>query len=97
MPIQLQVGQTINNDQLCELFGCSPQGGMRRSLATGTLVIVQDHTRSIYEDRWEGDILHYTGMGRIGDQTLDGNQNRTLFESRTNGVEVHFFEVMRQD
>ncbi len=32
-------------------------------------------------------------MGKVGDQTLSGNQNKTLAESDTNGVEVHLFEV----
>lgn len=31
-------------------------------------------------------------MGKVGDQVLDGNQNKTLFYSDTNGVEVHLFE-----
>ena len=47
----------------------------------------------MYDDKWYGDELHYTGMGKIGDQTFIGNQNKTLAESDTNGVEVHLFEV----
>lgn len=52
----------INNAELCEVFGCSPQGGMRRSHKTNTLVIVSNHIKSIYDDRWVGDVLYYTGM-----------------------------------
>lgn len=36
---------------------------MRRSKATNTLVLVSNHVESVYDDRWEGDIFHYTGMG----------------------------------
>ena len=36
---------------------------------------------------------HYTGMGKIGDQAIDRTQNKTLAESKENGVEVHLFEV----
>jgi len=66
---------------------------MRRSHRTNTLVIISDHTRGIYEDRWEGNTLHYTGMGLKSDQSLSATQNKTLADSKTNGVEVHLFEV----
>ena len=82
----LKPSDVVNNAKLIEIFGCSPQGGMRRSLSTNTLVIVSNHVSSIYDDRWNGNILRYTGMGQKGDQVLDGNQNRTLNESGSNGV-----------
>lgn len=88
-------GTKLNNTELCEVFGCSPQGGMRRSHKTNTLVIVSNHIKSIYDDRWVGDVLHYTGMGSKGDQSLTFQQNKTLAESRTNGVAVHLFEVFK--
>ena len=66
---------------------------MRRSKTTGTLVLISDNTKGLYNDKWHDGILHYTGMGKVGDQTLSGNQNKTLAESKTNGVEVHLFEV----
>lgn len=51
---------------------------MRRSISTNTLVIVSDHTKSIYEDRWIGNVFHYTGMGLTGDQRIDATQNKTV-------------------
>ena len=89
----LNPGDSIDNDQLKSIFKCSPQGGMRRSLRTETLVIVSNHTRSIYEDRWIDNTLHYTGMGLEGDQDINSAQNKTLAESGTNGVDVFLFEV----
>jgi 5-methylcytosine-specific restriction protein A len=89
----LNPGDTISNPELTDVFKCSPQGGMRRSRRTNTLVIVSDHTRGIYEDRWIDDILHYTGMGLEGDQKIDATQNKTLAELQSNGVEVYLFEV----
>ena len=47
---------------------------------------------SNYIDRWVDDVLHYTGMGQNGDQSLK-YQNRTLAESNSNGVQVFLFEV----
>ena len=48
----------------------------------------------MYEDKWFGNTLHYTGMGKNGDQHLLFMQNKTLAQSDTNGVVVHLFEVM---
>ncbi|MGN0603722.1 MAG: HNH endonuclease [Oscillospiraceae bacterium] len=91
---RLEIGEEINNARLCEIFGCSPQGGMRKSNKTNTLVIVSDYTRGIYHDKWIAGVLHYTGMGLSGDQDINYMQNRTLNESDYNGVDVHLFEVM---
>lgn len=90
----LTVGQVISNDILTTLFQCSPQGGMRRH--NDNLVIISGHVNNIYTDRWIDGVIHYTGMGRKGDQTLRGNQNGTLYHSRTNGVKVYLFEVFKR-
>lgn len=91
--MSIRPGSILRNDDLQTTFLCSSQGGMRRSLRTNTLVLISDHTKSLYEDRWEGKIFHYTGMGKVGDQDLYYSQNRTVLESKSNGVEVHLFEV----
>ncbi len=92
----LQPGDVIDNKGLVDIFKVSPQGGMRRSLKTNSLVIISDHTRgNVYEDRWMGDIFHYTGMGLTGDQSLYYKQNKTLAQSASNGVRVYLFEVFK--
>ena len=89
----LKPGQILSNDNLIAIFLCSPQGGMRKSNKTNSLVIVSNHVESIYDDRWVGDTLFYTGMGTKGDQSFDFMQNKTLFNSDSNGVSVYLFEV----
>jgi 5-methylcytosine-specific restriction enzyme A len=89
----LSPGDSLNNEQLCNIFKCGPQGGMRRSHKTNTLVIVSNHLKSIYDDRWMGPVFHYTGMGRRGDQSLEFAQNKTLANSSENGPDIHLFEV----
>ena len=90
----LKPGDTVNNHRLAELFKCSTQGGMRRSHRTDSLVIVSDHTRGIYDDRWiSNDVLHFTGIGLDGDQDLDFAQNKTLAGSNSNRIAVFLFEV----
>jgi 5-methylcytosine-specific restriction enzyme A len=95
--ITLQPGSYLSNQELCDIFKVSTQGGMRRSLRTSSLVIVSNHVESIYHDRWEGDVLHYTGMGQTGDQKLDSAQNKTLNECSTNGVAVHYVETFAKN
>ena len=92
----LIVGSKFSNGDICTAFLCSPQGGMRRSKRTNTLVLIADHIKSIYDDRWLDGKLLYTGMGTGGSQTLKGNQNITLYESNTNGIDVHLFEVFKK-
>jgi 5-methylcytosine-specific restriction protein A len=89
----LKQGLTLSNSEITEIFQCSPQGGLRKSNKTKTLVVISDHVDSLYEDKWIDGVLHYTGMGQIGDQNSDWSQNRTLSESSTNGIELHLFEV----
>jgi|GEM_PF-628422 len=93
---QLSPGDKLDNERLRTIFKCSTQGGMRRGTKTNTLVIVSNHIKSIYDDRWVDNVLHYTGTGSVGDQVLKGNQNKTLFESNSNGVDVHLFEVFEK-
>ena len=90
---ELKKNQILKNADIVELFQCGNMGGMRRSHKTNTLVIISDYTKGLYHDKWEGDVLHYTGMGKNGDQRIDTNQNKTLNESARNGVAVFLFEV----
>ena len=37
----------LSNDELCTFFQCSPQGEIRRSKKTNTLILVGNHVKSI--------------------------------------------------
>ena len=89
----LKPGDTVTNAELCDIFQCSGQGGMRRSLRTNSLVLVSNPFKAAYGDVWRGVVFHYTGMGLTGDQSLEFAQNRTLNELPTNGVKAFLFEV----
>ena len=90
----LYIGEIVNNKRLVSVFKCSTQGGMRRSLETNTLVLISDHTVSIYDDQWVSkDILHFTGIGLTGDQRIDRAPNKTLAESEVNAINLFLFEV----
>lgn len=90
----LEIGQILKNADIVDKFKCGNMGGMRRSRTTNTLVIVSDYTKGLYHDKWIGGILHYTGMGKSGDQDIHWAQNATLAECAHNGVDVHLFEVI---
>lgn len=88
------IGDTVTNQDICDEYKVAFMGGMRKSNTYNCLVLISDHTKGLYEDKWFGNELHYTGMGQNGDQVLKGNQNGTLYYSDTNGIEVHLFEVL---
>lgn len=85
-------GMAFTNSELMDIFEVSNTGGIRKSNKNNLLVIIVDHTKSTYQDRWEKDILHYTGMGLKGDQKLE-SQNKTIAESNSNDIEMYLFEV----
>lgn len=90
------INEVYSNQDITNAFKCSPQGGMRRSHATNTLVLVSDHTgNSIYGDKWIDGRIHYTGMGQTGNQSLNFMQNKTLNESNLNNISVYLFEVFK--
>lgn len=91
---ELEIGQIIKNAEIVKIFKCGNMGGMRRSKTTNTLVIISDYTKGLYHDKWIEGVLHYTGMGKLGDQDINWAQNATLAESCRNGVDVHMFEVI---
>ena len=90
---KLKLGQVVDNKELMLIFKCGNMGGMRKSNKTNALVIISDYTKGLYNDKWTGSILHYTGMGKIGDQDINFMQNKTLNNSKTNGIEVFLFAV----
>lgn len=98
----LLIGSIYSNKEITTIFKCSPQMGMRRSLKTNSLVLVsihsKNHEQNPYEDRWEADgLFHYTGMGLTGDQDLEYMQNKTLYHSNENGVNVYLFESFKKN
>lgn len=90
----LSIGQVVKNAGIVDIFKCGNMGGMRRSKTTNTLVLISDYTKGIYHDKWIGGVLHYTGMGKNGDQDIRWSQNATLADYGCNGVDIHLFEVI---
>ena len=47
------VGSTVTHSEICAAFQCGNMGGMRRSKRTNTLIIISDHTKALYDDKWQ--------------------------------------------
>jgi hypothetical protein len=82
-------GDVLSNDELGQRFHVGNMGGMRRSRDANLLLLISDPSKGLYQDRWQRDVLHYTGMGKAGDQELMAAQNRTLAESPETGTPLH--------
>jgi hypothetical protein len=88
------VGEILTNQEIVRRFNVGNMGGMRRSTQLNLLVLISDPFKGLYQDRWDGDILHYTGMGPIGNQSLTYAQNKTLAQSPKTGIPVHLLEAL---
>ena len=56
-------GDVLTNEEIGRRFVVGNMGGMRRSNKRNLLVLISDPFKGLYQDRWEGEVLHYTGMG----------------------------------
>lgn len=94
MELNIKIGDILENKDIVAIFKCANMGGIRYSKSTNTLVLIFDHTKGVYSDRWVNGVLHYTGTGKIGDQDIDQHQNKRLANSRTDILDIHLFEVI---
>lgn len=95
----LSIGEKISHGDLVKIFQCGNMGGMLPSKKTNTLVIISDLTKGLYKDKWVGDTIHYVGTGQKGDQELCGNpgyKNGLIYNSESNNIQIHFFEVKKK-
>ena len=94
---KINVGEVVNAERIYEEFGCQRYKGIMHSVSKNALVLVSDRVKSIYKDRWDNDILYYTGTGQIGNQVMDsshGNNNVKLANSRESGLTLYLFEKL---
>jgi hypothetical protein len=83
---QFKVNESYSNEEISKSLRVSNAGGVRFCLENGAIVrrmaIMTSttpsrlHKENPYHDRVEGDTLVYTGVGREGDQTLSGVNQR---------------------
>lgn len=90
----LEPGDRLDNEKLMDIFKCGVRGGMRKSLRTNTLVLISNFNSNKYENVWEDEegILHFTGMGLSGDQSITYIQNKTIAASNETRIQLHLFK-----
>lgn len=86
----LKEGQVVTHSQLAGLFNVKTLKTTRFIKEKNILIIIADFTKGNHPDKWIGDILHYTGGPKITNCT-----NSKLADSRTNGVKMCLFQVMK--
>lgn len=87
-------GQEVSFDEIRSIVPqASFGGGMLYSNNHKCLILLSKHD-SLYEDEWKGDVLHYTGTGRSGDQDINYRENKLLAKSQSpsNRPPVYLFE-----
>ncbi|MDA1124715.1 MAG: hypothetical protein O3C04_03600 [Crenarchaeota archaeon] len=75
----IQKDQQLTNDDLMRIFGVGNMGGIRYS-SKNNVIILCDTKSGHYDDMVDKDfqIIHYTGEGQKGDQTLRGGNQRIV-------------------
>lgn len=90
----LSIGDKINNQTICDLFGVANTGGIRVNRNRNLIVLISNNTDPAYKNEWRDDLLHFVGGGP-GNQTLT-RQNKTLANSTKNNAVLHLFEVFQE-
>lgn len=66
-------------------------GGMIYNSKTNVLVLISKHTKDrLYGDKIEDGKIHYTGMGKYGDQTVN-LKNKRLVNAKRDNTQVYMF------
>ncbi|MEM3788702.1 MAG: YDG/SRA domain-containing protein [Candidatus Bathyarchaeia archaeon] len=98
----MKFGDVLSNREISRIFGVCAQRGIRYSgsLQEGIKHIVlvtvlhktpEESLRNPYNDRLVGDILFYTGEGRVGNQKMEKG-NLALKRQMTKGHPIFVFE-----
>lgn len=90
--IDFELGKKYKRTDLISAFGGSFMRGINICKKTNTIVITSIHTGNrIYDDKlFEGDVMLYTGEGRIGDQTLSVG-NKAIHEAKGKNIPIYLF------
>lgn len=85
-------GAVLSNKEISAIFGCSIEGGIRKSKKNNCLVIIVNNLKPGHNDHWEGDILYFSGRG----ENMDSWQNRALAQSSADNMPVFLFELVKE-
>lgn len=86
-------GLKYTSHDISNIFKVSSRaGGIRVSNRTNTIVIISKLNNSLYYNKWIDNVLHYTGSGQSGDQSITSGLNKTLYQANQTNKTIHIFE-----
>lgn len=71
--------------------------GINICTKVNAVVIIANHTKSLYDDDWSNGIFRYTGEGMLGDQTLSGGNKAIEDAAFIHNRPIYLFEVFNND
>lgn len=93
--INLKLGSVLTNKEIAELFQVTNQGGIRKSNATKSVVLIAKMIPCVYKHKKIKDVFYFVGMGKKGNQTIT-RQNKGLFEAKKEGFKIYLFELYEE-
>lgn len=92
----LEPGDVTTRSELHKRYGGATQGGIEPSNSTPNIFVFSDlksgASHGYKYDRWEGDVFHYTGQGKVGDQLYQG-RNLSLMRHKETDRKVRVFQA----
>jgi len=90
--MNIEIGEVLENKQIADMFLCSNQGGIRKSLKTKSIILITKFDCDTYRHRQQDGIFYFVGQGKKGDQSLT-RQNKSLAQAHIEGFKLYLFEM----
>ena len=95
IPLTIKIGDVVDAKKINQEFKCAYASGMNFSTTYNALVLFSHHEGGLYSDRWDKDILHYTGMGQHGDMEMNG-PNRRLKDAKKMRLKYIYLKCLKK-
>lgn len=93
-----KVNENYTKDQIKTIFeNGSFMRGINICLKANAIVIIANHTKSLYDDEWSNGIFRYTGEGALGDQVLAAGNKAIEDAAFVHNRPIYLFEVFNNN
>ena len=89
------IDQPYTNSDLYLMFN-DVMRGIRVNNKKNIIAVIMSHDKA-YDDRWEDDILYYTGEGKKGKQKPTAQGNKALIISKETNSKIYLFDKVTTD
>lgn len=84
---KIPTGSILSSNDIKNKFDVSSKGNIRKSKSKNLIVIITDHTKPSYSDKWYGNVIHYTLT----------KQNKILVDAIENDMSIYLCEIFEKD